>query len=358
MKIGLVLPGNIWMSPFIKIYTQILDECDCQYDIISWNRDGTDKPNGIQFNELQIISGSRFKKVAPYLRYIKFVKHTIRNNKYDKLIIFGPQIAIPLCGFLSIKYKKKYIFDYRDFSIDQYSVLKPIFKHVLTNSAVNMVSSPGYIQCLPKRIQYIISHNFDIAAVKQAIASEVIESKNTSNPIEVLTIGSIRNFSSNSLVIKALSNKSNFKMQFVGKGLAADQLKTYAHQIGTSNIIFTGYYPKEQEPEYIKKCSFLNIFCPNILSHSTLLSNRFYLGLIYKRPMIVSANSIQGDYCEKYNLGISVTNINKLSEELESWYNTMNYTEFSKRCNKLLEEFIDDYDTFKSNVLDFLCISA
>ena len=34
MKLGLLLPTNIYFCPYVKIYTDILDENNIQYDII------------------------------------------------------------------------------------------------------------------------------------------------------------------------------------------------------------------------------------------------------------------------------------------------------------------------------------
>ena len=50
MKIALVLAGSIWYSPFLRIYTRILDEHHVDYSVISWNREGDDKPEGFQYN--------------------------------------------------------------------------------------------------------------------------------------------------------------------------------------------------------------------------------------------------------------------------------------------------------------------
>ena len=34
MKIGLILPANIWYCPFVNIYTKILERENIDYDII------------------------------------------------------------------------------------------------------------------------------------------------------------------------------------------------------------------------------------------------------------------------------------------------------------------------------------
>ena len=74
MKIGLILPGNIWFCPYVNIYTQILDKENVDYDLISWNRDGTDKIIGYQYEKrIDNLSNPIIKLISLFF-YIKFIK--------------------------------------------------------------------------------------------------------------------------------------------------------------------------------------------------------------------------------------------------------------------------------------------
>lgn len=351
MKIGLIMPGNIWFCPYVKIYTKILDEEKVEYDLISWNRDGSEK-QGIQFNE-QSIGKGRFSKFLQYVNYTSFIKKTVNQNRYDKLIVFGPQIAIFISGFLTKHYSKRYIFDYRDLSIEQKFYFKKTFLKVLRNSYANVISSPGFKRCLPQGFDYLLSHNFNVDLVRQALSSKEVDNL-TSEAINVLTIGGIRDYSSNIEVVKALANKKEFLVKFVGKGSAAGLIKDYAIQNKIDNIQFEGYYPKEKESEYIRESTFLNIFYPRIISHDTALSNRFYNGLIYRKPMLVTKNTVQGDYIEQKQLGLSLENCKNLDEKLKEYIKTIDYNSFNERCNDLLLQFLKDYEVLEDRVKAFV----
>jgi len=353
MKIALIIGNNIWFCPFLAIYTKLLKEWGIEYDIISWNRDGLEKPEGIQYNK-QIKLRGRFTKFIPYLLYIKFVKETIKKEKYDKLIVFSPQIAIFMFGFLRKFYKNRYIFDYRDLSIEQSKIFKYPFHSILKYSYANIISSPGFKRCLPNQFRYILSHNFNIDLVRKAIAQPITEPDELPQIINVLTIGGIRDYSSNIEVIKALANKTGFQMQFVGKGPATQLIQQYVGQAKINNTTFEGYYSKEKEGDYINQCSYLNIFYPAIISHATALSNRFYNALIYKKPMIVTANSIQGDYVEKYQIGLALHDCKDLDKKLNTWIQNIDYKIFSKQCNNLLTQFLKDYNIFSKTLSSFL----
>lgn len=359
MKIGLIIPGNIWFLPYTKIYTDILDRVKCDYDLISWNRDGQDKEFGIQYNASIATSYSKFTKLLPYFKYVEFINETISKNKYDKLIICGSQIAFILYPTLKKNYRNKYILDIRDLSIEQLPILKQMFKRITSNSFANIVSSPGFIKYLPIGCEYYISHNFRHDTLTNYIDNsnktdfEIINNFKNS-PIRILTIGGIRNFGSNSELIKALANNPFYKLSFVGKGIDSDKLEKFSHKLGADNVEFKGYYKKIDEETYVRNTTFINIYCDKKRSDASLISNRFYLALIHKRPMIVTAESVQSQYVEKYNLGISISNCQELDSKLSKWLNSYNHNEFCMRCERLLIEFLKDYNVFETQIINFL----
>ena len=352
MKLGLILSKNIWFTPYVKIYTTILDQHQVDYEIVSWNKDGTESNCGIQFQNRLSDQSNNIKKFYHYFKYKKFLERIIKERKYDKLIIFDAQLGIFLSNFLEKYYKKKYIFDYRDLSIEQKKVFKAPFQRAVENSFSTMISSPGFKKCLPKGFNYILSHNFNIEHVKKALEENAIPIKN--KPYVILTIGGIRDYSSNIEVVNALANKENYLLSFVGKGYAAELIKSYALKEKISNILFEGYYPKEKEKDYIVDSTFINIYYPKIISHSTAISNRFYNSLIFKRPMIVTKDSTQGDLCEKYNLGLSIENCNDLEININKFIKELDYKKFCSNCNNLLKEFLEDYIVFEKTICEFI----
>lgn len=352
MKLGLIVPSNIWFAPFVNIYVKLLQKSSIEYDVISWNRDGSESNKDFQF-EKTCNSQGMLSKMLGYQQYASFVKKITRKNRYDKLIVFCPQIAIFISRFLEKHYKGKYIFDYRDLSIEQKWFFRRPFLRVLRNSYANVISSPGFKRCLPEGFEYLLSHNFDIDSVRKSLKKNEINITPT-NVINVLTIGGIRDFSSNIEVVKALANKEGIKIQFVGKGTAAKMIEEFATENNIRNIEFEGYYPKEKEAGYIREASFLNIFYPRKLSHDTALSNRFYNALIHRRPMIVTSNTAQGDYVEQYKLGLSLVNCDNLDVKMRSYLDTLNMEDFAKQCDGLLKSFLKDYDNWENKVRTFI----
>ena len=351
MKVALIVVGNIWYAPYVRIYTKMLDEQKVDYSIISWNRDGRDKPEGFQYDEkLAVVNGSA--GLSAYMRYVRFVKKTVKREGFDRLIVFGPQIACLLSLYL-LKWKRRYIIDYRDLSIEQKRGFKQLFRFLLGRSYANVISSPGFKKALPKDIQYYLSHNFDIAAVRKALESESETSRLGTGKKVVLTIGGIRDYSSNVEVIKGLANKPGYVVSFVGRGPAAEHLEKFCKENGIENVTFKGYYEKPEEAGYVKEASFMNIFYPRKLSHDTALSNRFYNSLIFRKPMIVTKDTTQGDYAEKYGVGVALENTEGLAEKLDAFLQ-QDFVKYSQRCNTLLGEFIHDYEEFENVIKQFV----
>lgn len=350
MKVALIITNNIWFCPYVKIYSSILDDNHIPYDIISWNRDLSEPKNEFAWSfSPQMGAANRF---IEYFKYSRFVRHLLENKHYDRIVLFGNALPVFLCFFLKRHYNKQYIIDFRDLGIEQKLIFKGFFAKSLKNSALNIVSSPGFLKYLPKG-HFLISHNFNVSNVKSALKNRNVNIE-IDEGIDILTIGGIRDYSSNIEVIKSLANKKDFKLRFVGKGGAAESLEQYVKEEKINNVSFSGYYKKENEPDIIRRATFLNIFYPKVKTHSSALSNRFYNALIMKKPMLVTSNSVQGDFVEKYQLGLSLDNCDNLDCKIKSFLKEFDRNAFEERCNILLEKFLQDYELFENSVLNFV----
>lgn len=350
MKYAIVLNGDL-NAPHLKIYTNILEDKGIPYDVISWDRGDNFEKSEFTYSKLSAYKESEYKRLWSYVQFAMFIKRLVRKYKYDKLIVISPQVALFIPFFLRRKYRKKYVFDYRDLSIEQKKFFKPLMKMVLNNSSINVISSPGFKKYLPQGYDYILSHNFNIDLVNHAL-------ENNSQPlpqgdIKVLTIGGIR-FDANYNVIDALGNVDGIELDFVGKGGAAPILEEYVKDKKFVNIFFKGRYDKKDENDIIQKHTFINIFYPQKPSHISALSNRFYNSLINRRPMIVTKGGEQGNYVEKYKVGLAVESCEGLAEKLFAYKKQLDFDEYERNCNQLLKVFCEDYNEFAASIDKFI----
>lgn len=353
MKVAVVILGNRWICPYVNTYTRMLDEAACDYDIILWDRDGSDANMQYAFSARKRSLKNPIVKFCLYLSYARFIKKCIEANRYDRLIVSGPHLAILLSSFLRKRYKKRYIVDYRDVSIEQIPLLYGRFSKVLASSACNVISSPGFRRNLPPCFKYLISHNFNVNDALRSLEMSPL-AFDVMTPIRVLTIGAIRNYSSNVKVITALGNNIDYSLSFAGSGEAVEKLMDYVAKNNIRNVSFSGFYEKETEAFIVRNATFVNILFPDDKKHSTIMSNRFYLALAHKKPVIVTRGSTQAAYVEKYKLGVVIGDSDNLDYELKAFLSGFDYDEFCKNCNRLLAEFVAEHSVLADAVRSFL----
>ena len=354
MKIALIIPGSLWYAPYVRLYTRLFDGLDVSYDIISWNREGDDHAEGIQY-EVRCPQGHGSASLSAYRGYIKFIKQTIKEQGFDRLIVFGPQMTCLLAPLLLRRFRHRYLIDYRDLSIEQRPGFRQLFALMLRFSYANVVSSPGFLPHLPKN-EYLISHNLakHDGSDGTTEANGTTEADGTNGAlVKVLTIGAIRDLEANMEVVKALANREGFNMQFVGKGNAAPVIEEYCREHDIKNAVFTGFYEKKDEARFVEQCTVMNIFYPRVITHDTALSNRFYLSLQHHKPMIVTRGTTQGDYAERYQVGIAVDDCHDLADRLLEFL-SQDHATYEKHCNDLLDSFMEDQKRFEAAVEKFI----
>lgn len=352
MKIALVLSANIKLNPYIEIFRKELDMMGVDYDVISWDRESLDENDGFVCKYPAPCTRGKLRKMVDYYVFSCFAKKVIKRNKYDKLIVFGAAIAVFMYDFLNKHYRNRFWFDYRDLTIEQRFMSR--FKKVCDISSYISISSPGFKKAFPANYDFILSHNFDINEVREAVANKIVAPKPNMNDIIISTIGGIRDYDANKEVIESLKNRGDFHLKFIGKGPSAGPLADYVKINNIRNVDFQGFYLKADEWRFYQQTDMVNIYYPRINSHETALSNRFYKSMIFRKPMIVTNRSTQGDYVEKYNLGLAIEDCSELVSQIQEYMSNFSNEDFVEKCNNLLSEFVKDYDRFQEKLIKFL----
>ena len=353
MKAAIIILGNQWVCPYVNTYRRIFDKLGCSYDVILWDRDGSDASALIKYSSGKANLGNPVVKAWHYVRYADFIKKTVSRNGYDRLVVSGPHLAILLSGILRRRYKGRYVIDYRDISVEQHLLLGGVYSKVLESSFCNVISSPGFKKHLPRKYDYLVSHNFDYNVAVNVLKGDFPLWKQ-GPVINVLTIGYIRNYDSNVRIIQTLGGDEGYRLKFVGRGDAAPSLESYVRANGLENVEFSGFYEKKDEAAIVNGCDFINIFFPDDVVHSAIMSNRFYLALVYKKPVIVTEGSVQAAIVKEYGLGVVTDGGEGLSGEIRRYLSTFDYCEFCNRCNQLLALFVKEHQSLERALADFV----
>ena len=355
MRVALIFPNNLFTSPYLKYYIDILKQEKIEYDLLIWDRANIKEEGCIAF-KCSENSKSSISKGLDFLKFRKFLIKNLKNKNYSKVIAFSGQVGILMGDFLVKYYSKRYLLDVRDFS-QPMKYFKSRFTKVVLNSNFVCISSNGFKDWLPPEGDYLLGHNIDITLVRNALNNFPFRDINLDDKtLKISTIGQIKDFHSDSLFIDQLKNDIRFQMEFIGFGPALNNLKNKTNSEHITNISYKGPYKKVEEPILLKDTDFINILISRTEFNkgATLLSNRLYLAALYNIPCIVNENTEQSRIIEKYNFGIVVDKYEELPNKLVSYKQNFCKEKFLKNCNAFLHDVKKDYALFEQKVTNFL----
>ena len=122
MKVAVLGFNNVKYSPYIKAYTNLLDEHGVEYDVIIPDRNKLhEATNG---HLIPIEWDGKKHKLYNVAKFVWKARKILRKEKYDFVFVLTTLPAVLLCHTLVHKYCKKYLVDIRDYTHDK----NPIFK--------------------------------------------------------------------------------------------------------------------------------------------------------------------------------------------------------------------------------------
>ena len=98
----------------------------------------------------------------------------------------------------------------------------------------------------------------------------------------------------------------------------------------------------------------INIYFPDDTEHRAIMSNRFYLALMYKKPVIVTSGSVQAALVKEYGLGVVWDGEKALDEEIRNYFSTYNHVAFCSNCNTLLARFVEEHRALERALATFV----
>ncbi len=355
-KLLFILPALPEFVPYVGNYLGIADNCKVGYDVICWDRRG-DNPalpeNYSVYSHPTRDNYSKWKKLLEIFGFYRFVKRRIRNTEYKAVFTYTIADSVLFESYLVRHYRGRYVLDIRDYSpMVRSRFFKRIIGKMLRHSAYNVISSEGFKDWLPTQFDYLVCHNTDIEKVRNSFESR--SPKKDDDSISVLTIGALRDAGPNREVIDALGNKEGIRLQFVGDGKALPILVKHCEEHSVGNVSFHGRYQKDEEDGFVKQCDMMNIILDHDNFGRCLMSNRFYLSVRLRKPMIVNEDSFQAKQAAKYGLGLVVSDTSDLYERVVSYWKALDWQSYDSSCVRFLNDTYRDMIRFERVMADFM----
>lgn len=297
MNVLIVGCFDLLMHPYSDKYIEILKKNAIDYDLIYWNRSGDSNSDEhyIPFQFPLNTYSSRMSKFEGYIRYRRFVLKYLKSGKYDKVFFLTTQAMVFFFPLAFERYKKKYIFDYRDETYESNRIYRKIVQACIRNSYKTVISSPGFKEifdasCVNK---FVLCHNtkgnFDNGFV----------TKIPSKKMRITYWGQIRLPEYFIRLIRVFENDSRFVLKFHGEG-NAESLIQYVKENKITNVFFSGRFEQNDIKRFASETDILLNCYSNDSYQKRALTVKMYEGICFGIPMLVQKDSFMSKYLKRY----------------------------------------------------------
>jgi len=342
MKICFIVYCNLYLTPYIENYLNVFTNEDC--DIICWNRHGIEESRVgcqvISFNKSSKDNhDSKLKKILGYIQFSSFVKQRLSKYNYDLVICLQSIGGVCNVRVLLKHYKKKYIIDIRDYSIEGIPIIRNIEYKLLKNSCMNVISSNGYKHFLPKDCHYQLVHNY--TDIDCEIRKRII-SRERKPPYALSYIGLIRFQEQNKRIIDLFANDNRFTINFIGKN--ALELQSYVTERNIKNVNLVDQFPPEQTLNYYAQTdAILNIYGNHTPLLDYALSNKLYYAAALHIPILVSKDTYMEKISIESGFGIAIEfGDSNIKDKLYKYIVGTNQDDFAKQCDSFITKVNND----------------
>ncbi len=348
--IGIIFSNNLNTCPYIDKYLDVFNHLGISYEVILWDRDGSQSKypqNYHVFNERQNVDLPKVRKILGFYNFMRFTYKNIISRKYDKLIFLTTQVALICFPLALASFKKKYIFDFRDLSLEYYGWYKIIVKQIIKNSFFTCMSSPEFARVLNCNT-YVMAHNFRYKDINNRSKQITILNQR----ITLLHIGITRGEEYNKKLVDIFGGDERFYLYIIGRGNDTESFINLAKKY--SNVVVQGTYNNEEKQLYISKSDLLLYYYPCDFNCNCALANKYYDCLIYNKPLVGNINTYSGRRIQERGLGISVDfNEDNCADKIFNFYNQYKKEDFIRNITKELSAVLEEDRIYLDKIKEF-----
>ena len=349
LKIGLIVPANTKISPYIQYYISFFREHHVEYKVIVWNKKGGEKFADYTY-DFQTTDGKRFHMLYGHAMFARKCKRIIKKESIDHLVIFTIAPLFFLGKRYLSRFEGRFIADIRDDSPFRRRFAN-ILKQIGNMSFANVVSSPRYGLWLSESL---MCHNADKSALIEAL--NYTPSIKIEWPVRIVFAGTLIEPDRNIQILDELKNDSRFEFIFIGReNDGKKKVEQYVSQNEISNVKFQGEYEKNQIVSiYRNEADLVNIFRAKTKINADALPNKLYDAAMAGIPVVVfSHNKAISEYVSKYNLGLILEDKNNISHDIITSLQRFDYDKYLSGRHSFLILVLSDFEQFEVMLSNF-----
>lgn len=352
MRLGLIIPANRKISPYVDYYTRIFEKLHIPFQTMIWNKQGIDEKADMRFDYVTNDRNRKRMLVGHALFALK-CKRYIKKEKIDALIIFTNAPAFFMGQHFLKRFTGRYILDVRDDTPLRRRFPKT-YSQICKNS-FNIVSSSFMFEKWINR-KCTLCHNADIQALMDYYNLEPIVRSQL--PISIVYAGMMIEEQLNIDILDRLGNNGDFEFLYFGRNNTGKKIiEQYISEHKINNVTLYGEYKKNEITDiYRNNASLVNILRQNTEINRNALPNKFYDAVISGVPLLVfKHNNAIAEYVLKYHLGIVIENdsLDYIGAEIQNKFQNFDYIKYKAGRKAFLDTVLNDHMSFEETVSAF-----
>ena len=248
------------------------------------------------------------------------------------------------------KYKNRYFFDYRDTSYEYIGFYKRFIDRIVMRSWATCISSYGFRKILTDKKELLISHNFQDKYYDERVPHCAPHADGA--PIVIGYIGYLREYEYLRRFVDKFGGDGRFEFRIHGSGDCEEQLREYAKQY--PNVKVYGAYVERDKMDIVDSFDMICYNYPYSFVNYPAVANKFYDGLIRKKPMFANLDTFSGELINEYGLGVSIKeNDDALTDRIYDYFTSFDRAAFEKSCEDFLVKVMDEEKIYIKKINEF-----
>ncbi|WDU82055.1 hypothetical protein [Caloramator sp. Dgby_cultured_2] len=221
-----------------------------------------------------------------------------------------------------------------------------IQKRLVNNSLINIISSKGYEEFLPKG-EYFVTHN-----IPYNNYTSYRQYKNSNSPVIFISyIGLIRFMEQNKRILLFFKNDKRFHLNFIGTN--AMQLKDFCDNNEIHNVTLIDTFDSNETLNFYKNTDLImNLYGNNTPLLKYALSNKLYYSACLYKPILVCEGTYMEKVINKYGIGFTLKM--KSEEEKDALFKYITELDRNKlihNCEMFMSDVYKDMSKLEKELL-------